>query len=162
MNSTPWTVASVSLPVERQIETVSQRYGDDHDRLDALFQRFRALRATAPGEAARTLGEFKAGLLRHMRWEDEILFPEFDARARCHSGSPTVFLTWEHEHLRRYLDRVEQHLSSQTVESEVERIVFFSLLGAHNRKEEHLVYSRLDEWLEPEDRLRVFAAMRAP
>ncbi|MCI0541647.1 MAG: hypothetical protein L0Z50_41135 [Verrucomicrobiales bacterium] len=56
------------------IPTVAGYYGQDHRRLDDLTHRFQESRETDLRRASRLFAEFKAGLDRHILWEDEILF----------------------------------------------------------------------------------------
>ncbi|MBI4325039.1 MAG: hemerythrin domain-containing protein [Chloroflexi bacterium] len=142
-----------------QTQTIAGHYGQDHQRLDELFHRFQELQKNDFAEAARLFAEFKAGLERHIVWEEEILFPRFDASFGHLSGSPTAIMRWEHQHLRRYLARIEQNLARHDTETELEQIAFLSLLCSHNQKEESVLYPMMDELFGEEERSSVFAEM---
>lgn len=60
---------------------IYQFYSDDHARLDRLFELFHQRKENDPGGALGFLEQFKAGLERHMAWEEAVLFPEYDAKA---------------------------------------------------------------------------------
>lgn len=143
-----------------QTKTVAQHYGKDHQRLDDLFHRFQELKRSDPTEAVRLFAEFKAGLERHILWEEEILFPRFDARFGHLPDSPTGVMRWEHQHLRRYVARIEQNLARHDTEAELVQVAFLSLLCSHNRKEEDILYPMLDRLLGEQERDRVFAEMK--
>ena len=139
------------------METVQQHYGRDHQRLDELFHRFQERQKNDFSEASRLFAEFKAGLDRHIVGKEILLW--FDAKMDHPPDSPTAIMCWEHEHLRRYLARIEQNLSRHDTESELVQIAFLSLLGAHNEKEERILYPMMDEMLGEEERSNVFAEM---
>ncbi|MBI2947118.1 MAG: hemerythrin domain-containing protein [Verrucomicrobia bacterium] len=139
--------------------TVTRYYSQDHQRLDDLFHRFQERKATDFQEACRLFAEFKAGLEHHILWEEEVLFPAFDAKIGERPGSPTGFMCWEHRHLRRYLARIEENLPRVDTETELVQIAFASLLGAHNRKEERMLYPVLDEMLAEPERHEIFLRM---
>ena len=144
-----------------QTQTIRQYYGEDHQRLDELFHRFQELKKTDAREASQIFSEFKAGLERHIIWEEEILFAWLDAKIGHPPDGWTALLRWEHRHLRRYLARVEQHLAQQNADAELERIAFLALLGAHNRKEERILYPRIDQIVSDEERSGIFSKMQS-
>lgn len=145
--------------LEMHTQTVTQHYREDHQRLDEVFLRFQEVGEGDSREASGLFAEFKAGLERHIVWEEEILFPLFDAKVGDRPDSPTALMRWEHQHLRRYLARLERNRARHDTETELEQIVFFSLLSAHNHREEAILYPRMDEMLGEEERDRVFAEM---
>ncbi len=142
-----------------QTQSITGHYGQDHQRLDELFHRFRELRETDFRAASRLFAEFKAGLNRHIIWEEEILFPLFDTKIGHLPGSPTEVMRWEHQHLRRYLARIEQSLDQANSEADLEQIAFLSLLCSHNQKEEGILYPMIDKMLGDLERREIFAEM---
>jgi iron-sulfur cluster repair protein YtfE (RIC family) len=70
--------------------SISHHYGQDHDRLDDLFRQFQALKLSDRESAGRAFQEFKAGLERHIAWEEEILFPAFENKTGQTSGPTQV------------------------------------------------------------------------
>jgi len=68
-------------------ESINEHYTEDHDRLDDLFHEFQVLKSSDRARAVHHFQEFKAGLERHIAWEEEILFPSFEKRFG-HFGGP--------------------------------------------------------------------------
>ena len=141
---------------ESPAREVSEYMAWDHHRLDAvLAQASDALEAGKVDEARRLFGEFRTGLLRHIRMEEEVLFPAFDRATGVGEGGPTAVMRMEHREIQRVLESMALHL----VGSEVTPGGFGALqqsllgvLGDHNAKEEHIVYPLTDRHHLPADR----------
>ena len=62
----------------------------DHDRLDGLLDDTRRLLGSGrPEDAAARFTEFRDGLQRHIRMEEEVLFPAFELATGMSHGGPT-------------------------------------------------------------------------
>lgn len=130
----------------------------DHWRLDGLIEACRAtLVAGDSGAAARLFADFRAGLLRHIRIEEEMVFPEFEAATGLDpKNGPTGVMRYEHEEITRLLGLVHELLSGPEPglpEFERLRDRLTSLLREHNGKEERILYPMTDRMV-PADRLR--------
>lgn len=139
--------------------SISQHYADDHQQLDALFHQFQNSKATDPSGAHQAFQGFKAGLERHILWEEQILFPSFDRRFGHLPGSPTGVMRWEHQQIRQYLDTIALKLSRQDFATEAEEMMLEAVLCPHNEKEESVLYPMLDQMVGNEEREEIFAAM---
>lgn len=138
-------------------DALTRYYTDDHRRLDDLFALYESLAGKQPPVAAKVFREFKAGLERHMAWEETILFPAYDARVRAEGESPTVNLRFEHGQIRDLMAAIEQEGGTQAPNAKEERL--FAVLAAHNLVEEEDFYIQLDGALSDKDREQVFARM---
>ncbi len=98
-------------------ESIGSLLTQDHDEIDALFQR-----AVDGDSAARTA--FEERLRLHMRIEEEILFP---ALSDTPLAVPARVMVKEHDLLRDLLDK-----------DDLEALP--SCLGSHNVKEENVIY----------------------
>ncbi len=129
--------------------TVTEYLSNDHRRLDALFGEAIALaRRGASAEAAGRAAEFRAGLERHIRWEEEILFPIFEDRTGSSMG-PTSVMRAEHRELLALLQGwsgAAPAQVSETLQRTADAIA--ELLGQHNMKEEQVLYPRTDAFLD--------------
>jgi regulator of cell morphogenesis and NO signaling len=134
-------------------------YGDDHHRLDALFGRFRTLKLTARDEASKSLAEFRAGLLQHIRWEEDILFPLFEERTGIRGNGPTAVMRAEHALIKEYLEQLFRKISIQDTTTTDEEESLVKTLHLHNLKEESVLYPSLDRLLDPAALAEVYAAM---
>ncbi len=136
--------------------TVSEFLGWDHDRLDGLLESVRGLLASGtPGEAAHRFAEFRTGLLRHIRLEEEVLFPAFERATGMSGSGPTTVMRAEHVEIRRILDLMsEGFVASGLTASRFESLRgdLVAVLGDHNGKEEQILYPMTDRSLPPSAR----------
>jgi iron-sulfur cluster repair protein YtfE (RIC family) len=138
-------------------DTINGFLAADHDRLDGLFAEFQKGTREDPARARESFAEFRRGLLRHIGWEETLLFPVFEERMGASAG-PTAVMRSEHAHIKDYLQRLESGLGTDTSALESGLL---SVLGPHNMKEEHILYPWFDEAFSEEDRLKTVARMRA-
>jgi hemerythrin-like domain-containing protein len=143
-------------------DTVMNYLADDHDRLDALLgDAARLVEAGEDAAAGVQLAAFVAGLTRHIRLEDEVLFPRFE-RATGMTSGPTTVMRREH----RLIEKVLTGLTA-AVEAR-DRTAFAALhdellaiLEPHNQKEEAVIYPMTDQALDDETRRKFVAELRA-
>jgi regulator of cell morphogenesis and NO signaling len=125
----------------------------DHDRLDALENAaFAQLEAGDVHGATDTFSKFAFGLDRHIRFEEELLFPAFEDAACIppHAG-PTAVMRHEHVEIRNLLWAIGTAIAKGgSPELRALRGRFHDLLGGHNDKEEQVLYPSVDRMLGPE------------
>lgn len=141
---------------------VSGFYCDDHRRLDRLWERIENDRGTGPAEIRTEFEEFRAGLERHMEWEELLLFPLLEKAGAPDMQSRADLLCWEHRHLRLWLARVAENLDRTDDAANLERQAFRGLLAGHNDFEERLVYPSLETAATAEQRRLLWERMGAP
>ena len=134
------------------IATVMEYLSSDHQRLDGLM--------TAAGDRAKAgdmnaaaagFGEFMRGLLRHIRIEEELLFPAFEGATGLSQGGPTSVMKLEHAEIQRLLGSIRDLFDSgdpQPAEFESLRSALVALLHEHNLKEERVLYPATDQTLD--------------
>lgn len=129
--------------------TVNEALSWDHDRLDDLESRaFKARERGDFAEAKALYTVFAFGLRRHIRFEEELLFPAFEARAGFPAeAGPTAVMRDEHREILADLDRIEQAIGDGAASLESLRHGLHLVLGNHNLKEEHIVYPMTDQAL---------------
>lgn len=138
--------------------TITEALEWDHDRLDRLEHL--ALDAHAAGDltAARdAFGLFAHGLRRHIGFEEALLFPEFERRTGTRRGNgPTAVMRDEHRRILALLDTMEAVIGDAGPDAgllvELLRRRLHEVLGAHNRKEEDVLYPVADSVLAPAER----------
>lgn len=146
-------------PNEAWHGTLGDFFERDHARLDALWAEFVSRRIEDPCGARHVFEDFRAGLERHMKWEDELLFAKFAQRADDRGRLLADLLVWEHEGLRRWLDRLASDRGGAGLDADLECIAFAGTLAGHNRREETLVYPKVDGLLGAPVAARVMMAM---
>ena len=133
---------------------VSEYLAWDHDRLDGLLAQTRDTVARgAADEARRLFGEFRTGLLRHIRMEEEVLFPAFEQVTGMSGAGPTVVMRMEHREIQGILDSMRTYMESSPLTEDRFQALESSLtavLAEHNAKEEHIVYPMTDHHHTPD------------
>lgn len=132
---------------------VNEALSWDHDRLDDLESRaFKARECGDFAEAKALYAVFAFGLRRHIRFEEELLFPEFEKKAGFPADmGPTAVMRDEHLEILECLDRIERAIGDAATSLESLRHGLHLVLGNHNLKEENIVYPMTDQALgEPE------------
>ena len=129
----------------------------DHRRLDAIFDRFKdAIRAKKFEEAASAFREFRLGLTRHIRAEEEILFPVFEDKTGMHDAGPTAVMRMDHKDIKELMDKIVNAADAKDEKTAVDSAqVIFNILADHNMKEEHILYPETDSFLSDAERSQV-------
>jgi iron-sulfur cluster repair protein YtfE (RIC family) len=144
--------ASNGLP--RTFDQPTAYLASDMDRLEKRLES--VTRCMAAGELARVrveLEAFERGFARHMRIEEELLYPVFDARAGM-LGGPTATLRLEHDDLRAALQEMRAALAARDPEAFGGALRSFrSTLGGHRSKEERMLFPAMERLLAPRERL---------
>lgn len=123
--------------------SIQSFFGADHDRLRRLFTEFDRRKRTDPAAAAGFLRDFACGLRRHIRWEEEILFPIFEAKSAIRNGGPTHVMRLEHVEIRGFLAEIEEAVAHGREPGEAQ-VRLSELLAAHDGKEEGVLYPSID------------------
>ena len=138
-------VASATL-----FKSVADYLSWDHERLHAILDtvRNRVYNAEWP-YARRDYDEFARGLKRHIRLEEDILFPVFDRRVG--PGQKTAAMRDEHTRIRGVLGSLHDAVSrGEAAAFRSGLSVLLALLRAHCEKEEEILYPTDQALPEPE------------
>lgn len=140
-------------------KSVSKFMEDDHDRLDGLLKDFLAVKGEDPAKAKALFSSFDRGLRRHIRWEEEILFPSFEERTGMRDSGPTAVMRHEHVLIKGCLERIRGKIAANelAVEGVVREMV--GVLSEHNMKEERILYPEIDGGMGAQERSEAFARM---
>jgi len=138
--------------------SISDHYGEDHDRLDELFHRFQTLKSSDRESAVRAFQEFKTGLEQHIVWEEEILFPAFEHKTGMTDG-PTQVMRWEHQQIRAFLEAIAGKLAAGANTIADDEAGLLAVLESHNHKEENILYPMIDQVTDGAERAKMFAEM---
>jgi iron-sulfur cluster repair protein YtfE (RIC family) len=139
-----------------KFDSVTRYLAWDHDRLDGLLAE--TTRSVDDGELvhARSIFDaFERGMRRHIRVEEDILFPLFEAKTGVRRG-PTATLREEHRAILAGLNRMRQALDiGDAAEYSDGLSGLHALLGPHNLKEESVLYPTTDDRLRPDETIEV-------
>lgn len=147
--------------VERGSESVTGYLACDHHRLDeALRSVSSAVTGGQFGQATACYEGFESDLIRHLRVEEELVFPVFEARSGLMNG-PTDAMRNEHRQVRMALALMRRGLLQSDAVAYGDGLHFFeSVLPDHNAKEEHILYPALDSLLRPAERAALVARLQ--
>jgi hemerythrin-like domain-containing protein len=150
--------ALVAMP---KFETVTDYLSWDHDRLEAILEATR--RAVGEGrlaEARTVYRGFDEGLNRHIRIEEEILFPVFEAKSGIVEG-PTTVMRAEHKAIQLAIAMMRDGLDAgdaSRFDAGLKHLQ--SVLPGHNAKEEHVLYPTTDRLLAEDERATFTARLQ--
>ena len=139
--------------------TISTMFDEDHERLDALFKSFQTLKRTDFPKAKSAFLEFKAGLQRHVVWEEDVLFPLWERKSGMTGGGPTIVMRNEHREIVDCLESLSRKIQVQNLETDGEEEFLLDLLDRDNMSEEEVLYPEMDHIISPEEREAAFRAM---
>jgi regulator of cell morphogenesis and NO signaling len=142
-----------------ETQSINRHYTEDHQRLDDLFHEFQELKAADRRKAGELFGQFKAGLERHIVWEEEILFPAFEEKFHHFQNGPTAVMRLEHQEIRRHLESIADKLGREDFDTEEDECKLDAVLCAHNHKEEGILYPLMDHVFSAQERSEMFLKM---
>ena len=134
-----------------ETRTISGFFQKDHDRLDALLQAYQTLKLQNFSKAKAAFTEFKSGLERHIRWEEDILFPLWEDKSGMSDGGPTFVMRQEHRRIEGQLQAMDRNITEENTEDAQPEQALFALLSGHNLKEERVLYPAIDQVSTPEE-----------
>lgn len=141
-------------------KTITEFFEQDHDRLDELFKTFQQVKRSDFAKAKEAFKGFKAGLQRHIVWEEDLLFPIWEEKTGMSESGPTPVMRNEHRQISQQLEAIHQKVEDQNPDSDQEEQALLDLLGSHNRKEERALYPAIDQVTSVDERETVFRDMK--
>ncbi len=143
--------------------TVTEFLQSDHSRLDALYDSFTAQIKEGEWESASIgFAEFNHGLRRHIRGEEEVLFPLFEEKTGMTEAGPTHVMKTEHVNIKETLEKIERAIGSKESDMALQSANRLRLtLGDHNMKEENILYPESDSFITEAERASVVKKIQA-
>lgn len=138
---------------------ITDYYEADHDRLDEIFKTFQQLKRQDMPKARELFKEFRSGLLRHIIWEEEILFPLFEQKTGMTHAGPTEVMRMEHSVIKKHLEAILKKVSVNDPGTDEDEQLMLNTLVAHNQKEEQILYPAIDRYLNEDETGFVFTSM---
>lgn len=138
-------------------------YAEDHRALGALLDRvlLTGFRTPRGGGGGESFALFATELRRHMRAENEALFPSLEDHLRQTDVGPTGVMRQEHGDFQRRLDEIAEDLERRMLaEAEQRARALRVLLVDHFRREESVLFlasGRLQNGQERAAALRALA-----
>lgn len=138
-----------------------------HHELDELFLAHQeALLSLDISCASEILKRYEAKLLTHMREEEELLIPLYQARAETIPGGPVELFLGEHKKMRRFVTEFHETLSRLVAEKSARlrqaviglldrQFMYKHLVEHHDLREKNILYPWLDRVTSEEERARL-------
>jgi hemerythrin-like domain-containing protein len=132
-----------------RFDSITRYLSWDHDRLDGILsEATRHVEQGDLGQARSLFVSFEEGLRRHIRIEEELLFPLFESRTGMRNG-PTAVMRAEHRLIEAELARMRQGLDAGDASEYASGLAtLHGVLGPHNAKEEQVLYPTTDDMLD--------------
>ncbi len=114
----------------------------DHRRIDDQWAEVE----TAAQAGDREVGKekwrsFQGELLRHLRMEEEVMFPAFEQATGMTQGGPTFMMRSEHEQMRGLLEQMGAAADADDSDELIDLgDTLLMLIQQHNQKEEQMLY----------------------
>ncbi|MFQ5442894.1 MAG: DUF2249 domain-containing protein [Thermodesulfobacteriota bacterium] len=149
-----WRIRIVKRRKVETERTVTDYMQEDHRRLDHIYNDFQeAYKEGRWDAAAAAFREFSLGLRRHIRAEEEILFPAFEEKTGMQESGPTFVMKMEHTDIKELMDRITSSTDAKEREKVSESTdALTNFLADHNMKEEHILYPESDSFLNDVER----------
>lgn len=144
--------------------SISEALTEHHRLCDAQFESASEAADAGDWPALRTrLAALTDALTRHFAFEEEALFPAFEATTGMGEG-PTAVMRLEHAHMRNLLDGLAAAAPEHDPEGcRAELDNLFVMLQQHNAKEEGVIYPACEQLpAERRDALAEEAAQLVP
>ena len=141
--------------------SVTEYLEQDHHRIDHLLAEVRQMLADGELERAdSTFDEVERALRRHIRIEEEVLFPIFEARMAMGSR-PVAVMSHEHRMLDHVLAGIRQALDGgDRARARSLEETLRGLIAAHNAKEERFLYPAIEGVLADGEREKLGERIR--
>jgi iron-sulfur cluster repair protein YtfE (RIC family) len=132
----------------------------DHDRLDEIFEEFKKLKKIDLEGARPFFLAFKAGLQKHILWEENILFPIFEQETGMRDTGPTAVMRMEHRQIETFLEEIGEKVLAGELEGVDEAETgLLEVLGSHNQKEENILYPAIDNLTSEQEKEKAIENM---
>ena len=140
-------------PQARVFESVTEYLSWDHDRLEGLLaEAASSVDAGLFDTALARYAEFELGLMRHIRLEENLLFPVFEACTGIGDG-PTAVMRAEHKQIVKAVGMMACGLEANDPEAFRRGLRYMrESMRDHNSKEEHVLYPTMDAALNGRER----------
>jgi hemerythrin-like domain-containing protein len=132
----------------------------DHRRCDEMWAEVEAAAQAGDVEAKKeSWRTFQGEMLRHLRMEEEVMFPAFEQATGMTDGGPTFMMRSEHEQMRGLIEQMGAAADRDDYDELVDLgDTLLMLIQQHNQKEEHMLYPLAEralgaDWAKIRERL---------
>ncbi len=121
----------------------------DHRRIDDTWAEVESAAQSGDMEAEKEKWRsFQSELLRHLRMEEEVMFPAFEQASGMTGGGPTFVMRSEHEQMRGLIVQMSAAADGGDYDELVDLgDTLLMLIQQHNQKEEQMLYPMAEQAL---------------
>ncbi len=114
----------------------------DHRRIDDTWAEVESAAQSGDVEVEKEKWRsFQSALLRHLRMEEEVMFPAFEQASGMTQGGPTFMMRSEHDQMRGLLEQMGAAADRGDSDELVDQgDTLLMLIQQHNQKEEQMLY----------------------
>ncbi|MCB0418870.1 MAG: hemerythrin domain-containing protein [Bdellovibrionales bacterium] len=124
---------------------------EDHERIDALFEQYLERRKNKGKDALKLFGAYQDALLKHMKLEEDLIFPVLERHPKERATQEVVEMLQEHDSIRSCLAKTRGLCDGSSDDVEAAERHLFEELHEHNAREEMHVYPHLERLLTLEE-----------
>jgi iron-sulfur cluster repair protein YtfE (RIC family) len=121
----------------------------DHRKCDGRWVEVETAAETGDAAAVKASWRtFQGELLKHLRMEEEVLFPAFEQATGMTDGGPTFVMRSEHDQMRGLLEQMETAADGGDRDELIDLgDTLLMLIQQHNQKEEQMLYPLAEQAL---------------
>lgn len=134
--------------------------GEDHLAIDGLYDKFLEAKRGSSERAVEAFRKYKVALLRHIKCEEDLIFPVLKSFPAEPAYEEVFTLREEHQIIIPLLMEVEKNLK-QGSDSSHSELRLFEGLHEHNAREEMRFYGSLDRLLSESEKHVVIEGIQA-
>jgi len=125
---------------------ITDFFEKDHREIDALLE---GLTYRDAASDFTRFEEFDRRLERHIRWEEDLLFPAIGEINPMIEPGPVRIMKVEHEGIRHIKSKAKEAFEKEDLARAREHCeAIKEMLSQHNMKEEHILYPACDQSLQ--------------
>jgi iron-sulfur cluster repair protein YtfE (RIC family) len=143
--------------IETANDEITDFFTRDHHRIDLELGRFH--HEAQSDRALPSLDAFEGMLLRHIHWEERVLFPAFEKKLGEEALASVVSMRIQHDELKQRIAELRQALSHGSVERRNVEEVLIEALSDHNHAEEDFIYPWMDSAFTRDERRALLAEL---
>ncbi len=135
----------------------------DHRRCDEMWAAVEAAAQAGDVEVEKENWRiFQGEMLRHLRMEEEVMFPAFEQASGMTDSGPTFVMRSEHEQMRGLIEQMGAAADGDDYDELVDLgDTLLMLIQQHNQKEEHMLYPMAEQaltadWAKIHERLLAY------
>ena len=142
------------------IQSLKEFFTLDHRRCDEKWAEVEAAAQAGDVEVEKEKWRiFQGEMLRHLRMEEEVMFPAFEQASGMTESGPTFVMRSEHEQMRGLIEQMGAAADADDYDELVDLgDTLLMLIQQHNQKEEQMLYPMaeqvlVDNWATIRERL---------